>query len=248
MDNPKRPTFVKFYTLRSEEKAQILAKVDELFNYLTVNKSALVEKTSVKEFEKALQHARLLTQFTDSYSRTTYEEDKAESGIATRDRYMAENIERILQTEGGNARMVIWSHNGHLDLRPYRTGFYLRNAFGKNYYAFGFSLNRGSFQALEIGEKNPPTVKEFSVSPAYQGSVGWLLNRVGKQNFAVNLRDAPRTGPVADWLNLPHAMRSIGNGYAPGNPAGYYKAPVVLNQAFDGIIFIENTTRARPKS
>jgi erythromycin esterase len=248
MNNPKRPTFVPFFSLNAEEKVSITARVNELFDYLSSNKISFVQSSSIQDYEKALQHARLLKQFTDTYSNPTYEEDKADSGVATRDRYMSENIERILKKEGEAAKMVVWSHNGHIKTTPYVMGYYLRKAFGKNYYAFGFSFNRGSFQALGIRAEVAPVVEEFSLGPAYQGSVGWLLNRVGKQNFAVNLRDAPKTGPAADWLTLPHAMRSIGNGYAPGNPAGYYRAPIVLNQAFDGIIFIESTIRTRPNT
>ncbi len=64
----------------------------------------------------------------------------------------------------------------------------------------------------------------------------------------VNLRDAPKRGNVAQWLAEPHAMRSIGNGVPVYDPSGYYRSPIVLKDQFDGIIFIEKTTRAIPKS
>lgn len=247
MDNPKRPTFLPLYSLGTNEKTLIAARVGKVFDFLSLNNNNLIQQSSLKEYEKALQHAKLLHQFTHTYSNPTYEEDRPESGVATRERYMSENIEGILKAEGENSRMVVWSHNGHIKTTPYVMGHYLRKAFGNSYYAFGFSFNRGSFQALGIRGKDTPVVEEFAVRPAYQGSVGWLLKRVEKENFAVNLRDAPTTGLVAEWLALPHPMRSIGNGFSPQNPSGYYRPPIALSRSFDGIIFIENTTRARPK-
>lgn len=245
-DNPQRPTYVKFYTLKSEERQSLAARVNAMFRYLTDHKAVLIERSSAREFEQAQRYARLLAQFTDTYGKDSYGKDDPESVEATRDRYMAENIVQILRVEGKGARMVIWTHNGHANARPYNMGYYLRKTFGAEYYAFGFSFNQGAFQALGITGKSTPTVQEFSVVPAFLGSVGWHLHQVGEKSFMVNLREAPTSGAVAQWLAAPHAMRSIGNGYGPGNPAGYYNPPVVLKEAFDGLIFIEQVSRARP--
>lgn len=173
---------------------------------------------------------------------------KAESGVATRDRYMAENIALILESAGPNAKMVLWSHNEHVRRDPYRMGYYLGQRYGSAYYAFGLGFDRGGFRALAITGQRPPPLKEFTLGPAFQESVCWFMKQVGKGDLFVDFRRAPDAGPVAEWLSQPRVMRSIGNGYAPGNPSGYYRAPVVLGRSYDGILFIEQTTPARGNS
>ena len=42
-------------------------------------------------------------------------------------------------------------------------------------------------------------------------------------------------------------MRSVGSVYGPGNEVQYY-APVMLKQSFDGLFFIDTTSRARPNT
>ncbi len=124
-------------------------------------------------------------------------------------------------------------------------GYYLGQRYGDAYFAFGLAFDRGGFRAREIGLQNPPPLREFMLGPAFQESVGWYLKRAGKGDLFVDFRRAPNAGPVAEWLGRPRAMRSIGNGYAPTNPSGYLRAPVVLGTSYDAIIFIEQTTPAR---
>lgn len=245
--DPSRRGFVEFYSYSTEQKARTAAEVRALFDYLEANRDCFVRSTSAAEFEKVLHAARRMVQFTDAHSRPGYEQDRPDSGVATRDRYMAENIYRLLQRGGANAKIAIWSHNEHVRRDPYSMGYYLGQRYGAGYYALGLAFDRGGFRALEITGKSPAPLKSFTLPPAVQSSVGWYMKRAGKGDTFVDLRHRPQTGPAAEWFSRAHPMRSIGNGYAPSNPTGYFRAPAVLGGSYDGIIFIEQTTPARGK-
>ena len=85
--------------------------------------------------------------------------------------------------------------------------------------------------------------------PPLEGSVGWVLARttqkMSSENFIVDLRAAPSQGPVAAWLATPHLMYGIGAIFSVVKP-WYYQTPLVLGKTYDGLIFINRTTRARP--
>lgn len=244
-------------------KARELARLWELFDFVEVHREQFVRRTSAAEYERVLQHARGLLQFDDAFNGADLDTTNlAESTSALRDRYMAENIQHILNAEPPDTRMVVWAHNGHIEadssVLP-TMGRYLRDAFGKAYYALGFAFDSGSFQARELLGRNFSAMaaghgigalREFTVGPAAPGTVGWYLERArqGKSftNYIVPLRSAPSDGPVGRWLSSPHLMYSVGAIYSDSMPAEQYMAPTVLGKAFDGLIFIEQTTRAQP--
>ncbi|HSO76058.1 MAG TPA: erythromycin esterase family protein, partial [Blastocatellia bacterium] len=99
----------------------------------------------------------------------------------------------------------------------------------------------GSFQA---GEQSNGSLRDFSVPPAPAGSLDATFAAAGIPLFALDLRDAPRSGPVATWLSEPHKSRSIGSMYSE-DLAGQYLFELKAPQSFDAMIFVEKTTAAR---
>jgi len=184
--------------------------------------------------------------------------------IALRDLYMAENVETQLKMLGPQARMVVGGHNGHIQLGPWGDGIpdfqgrlklpamggFLRKKFGDAYYALGFDFYSGSFQALERGEKGIYRLQEFQLSPASEGSVEWYLKTAadgkGFQNYMVNLRAAPKKGAVAAWLSSPLSLTTLPGAYSKDHKREDSQATVSLREYFDGLLFVEQTTRARP--
>jgi erythromycin esterase len=247
-DPTRMSFFVDFYAFTPEQKAVTTAAVHELVEHLAAHRDRFIDATSPAEYEEAEEAMRRMMQFTDAHSRTGYDYAEPESGLATRDRYMAENILRLLERAGAAARIAVWSHNGHVRLEGYRMGHYLRQRLGDAYFAFGLAFDRGSFRALDVSEPAAYPVRDFSIGPAAQESIGWYLKRVGIGDLFVDLRHAPSSGPVADWLGRAHPLRSIGNGFSPVSPLaawGYGWPPVVPSQAFDGLFFVERVTAAR---
>jgi erythromycin esterase len=244
------------------EKAADMPRLWELFDFLEAHRERFVRRTSAAEFDEALQHARILLQFDDAYSSPLFNAPSlAESAGGKRDRYMAENIQHLMNAEPPGTRVVVWAHNGHVASGKGGPGMgaHLREAFGDEYYVLGFAFDSGSFQSRELvgGDLKKITsgqgigsLREFTVGPAPRGSVDWYLEqaRRGKpfSNYIVDFRSAPTEGPVAAWLSSSHPMYSMGSVFSTTWTPQQYLAPQVLRGAFDGLIFIEKTTRARP--
>ena len=191
----------------------------------------------------------MLAQYVDAYGRPPGVMG-AESGTAMRDYYMAENIKRLVEREPPGTRIVVWAHNGHISAgdsggRYPRMGWHLRRAFGDAYYALGFSFNQGAFQSRDANPKANRALTEFKVGAAPENSLDWYLARSGIRYYVVDFRHTPKPAPVAEWLATPHPMRSVGSIFAAATANSVF-APTLLKQEFDGVVFFETTTRARP--
>lgn len=241
-----RPDFIRYYSLSDTAKAPLVTSVNELLGYLVLNRSNFLKKTSVAQYDSALQSVRMLAQLADTHIRPGFEQHIAESGVATRDRYMAENIAALIESLPLGTKMVLSSHNEHLRRDPYNMGYYLSEAYGSSYYALGLAFGQGGFQALSITDKSPFPLRPFTVGPGLQDAADWFLARAVGGDYFVDFRRSEKDGPASAWLTRAHQLRSIGNGYLPSNPSGYYRDPVTLGKSYDGIIFIARTTRARP--
>jgi erythromycin esterase len=238
-----------------EVKAAALKKVNEirtayqeLIGFLTVNETKFALKTSAAEFADALHSARMVPQYLDAYLVPI---PPGPQDLALRDLHMAENMARFVAAEPAGTRFIIWAHNFHVGSpvdSPYRFGARLRALYGAQYYNVGFSFGEGGFQSRSFaGPKPTRALTGFQVGPPPEGSLDWYLGQTGSKLFWVDLRHAPATGPVAEWARSPLPMRSIGSIYAPEGVAGYY-SPIVPRQEFDGLFYIDKTTRARPNS
>jgi erythromycin esterase len=247
-----------FMEMPDEERHRQFKDSDAVVKFLDENRSKFIKQTSAKEFETVLLHARVLYQYADAYGLSAMWDEKnpANSGGAKRDRYMAENIQTLLNQLGPKAKMVVWAHNGHIAASTWghdipAMGSYLRKAYGDGYYALGFTFNHGSFQSREIVPgKAAGGLKEFTVGAAPEFSTGWYFARAreGKpfENYIVDFRHAPKQGTVSDWLSSPHPAFSVGSGFSTEWQVAQYMAPEIPRGTYDGLIFVNQTTRARP--
>jgi erythromycin esterase len=126
-------------------------------------------------------------------------------------------------------------------------GYYLRRFYSNDYYALGFSFNQGSFQSRDLGEKEPTSglLRSFTVPVAPVDSVDWYLAQTGVKSFVVDFRSARKSAELAAWTTSPHPMRSIGSGYSPAREQATF-GPTTVGKEYDGLFFIDATTRARP--
>lgn len=134
--------------------------------------------------------------------------------------------------------------NGHVSTAKYGSfepmGLHLRRIYGDQLVVFGFSFNRGSFQAYE----RTKGLKVFTVPPPPAGSLDATLAATGIPMFVLDLRRVPRTSPVAGWLATPRQTRSIGGVYVEDAPYQHLAALDIPN-SFDVLLFVENTTAVR---
>lgn len=243
---PMRLNAQQYMQRSAEEKEKDRQQLLELTGYLAFNQTRFARATSASQFEYVLHHARNVLQFHDSYVNGM----KDAKYQFNRDYYMAENIEYLLNQEPAGTRMVVWAHNGHIYLgnlgQTPAMGAHLRKTFGDAYYALGFSFNEGGFQSRDMSQKGRGALVEFTLGPAPEGTGDWYFARIGITNYIVDFRSAPKQGVIAEWLASTLPMRSIGSGFAQDWVKERYTMPIVLKNHYDGMIFIDKTTRARP--
>lgn len=226
--------------MSEEDQLALSDGVDELLRRFDEQRAAWVERSSEREWSLARREVVLLRQALEMYPGGNYR---------VRDEAMAANLEWILETEPPGARVVVWAHNGHVSrnagdaFRP--MGWYLDRSLGGEYVALGFIFNQGSFQAIDRtqGQGTGRGLIEHTVGPAPDGHLGAAFAHAEMPYFVLDLRQLPSEGQVADWFEVPHLMRSIGAVFQGERQMSH---PIEVSDHFDGIIFVDTTTRARP--
>lgn len=169
-----------------DPKAAAVAWKDVIRHLESSREAYRVAGSTPKDIEWAIQNARVVLQGM-----------QMRSGEITRDQSMANNIQWIAGQNPG-ARILVWAHNGHVSTAPaggYEPmGAYLRRMFSDKMVVFGFAFSQGSFQAILQGK----SLQDFTVPPAPSGSLDATLAAAGKPLFLLDLRSAPKTGPIAN--------------------------------------------------
>jgi len=221
-------------------------KYSDLFAFLEISGPQLVAKSSLAEYEQIREYARVILQNIDAYSYS------GSRGSSRRDLYMADIFRRIVEREPTGTRFVIWAHNAHVatgdgDGTDPAFGNHLRHFYSKDYYALGFSFNQGAFQAREGQPKDPATrmLMSFTTKPAPDDSIDWYLAQTGPKSLIVDFRSLRKNAEIDEWLTTPRPMRSVGAVYALSFEPNSF-SPITISKEFDGLFFIDTTTRARP--
>ncbi|WNG41712.1 erythromycin esterase [Archangium violaceum] len=233
-------SFLRLPKERHQEIRQLLDTLSERFER---EREPYTRQSSPEEWSLARQNLRVLRQYLGHLLRE-------ENGM--RDRSMAENLLWLLEWNGPGTKAVVWAHNGHVKRGPSEwldmpMGRHLAKALGPELYVFGFAFRQGSFQAFNMDPHPPPERKgmvEFSVPPSPEGSLDDTLARAGAPLLAVELRALPRSGPAYEWWRRTQATYDIGFIFSDqGYPA---VGSVRALECYDGLLFVERTTRAQP--
>lgn len=147
----------------------------------------------------------------------------------------AANVAWILK-QNPDAKIVLWAHNGHIAKQPMAMGSYLDETFGSKHLAIGFATGSGEYQAMGNGGLG---VHPLKAPPA--GSVESLFGQAGIPRFLIDLRRTASDPAAASWFGQPRPFRSIG---AVAVDSQFY--PMNLPKVFDALIYLDQTSRARP--
>jgi erythromycin esterase len=175
-----------------------------------------------------------------------------------RDRAMAEML--LLQL-GPDERAVVWAHDLHITRGPLdyagtaETGMggCLAETLGPRYYALGFAFGEGEFQALDTTPDNQWQFRTYHVPAAPAGSIEHDLARALGHDAWLDLRGAPTSGPIAQWLDASRGFRWFGGYRIPEgidqpstDTTGWQRT--VPRRDFDGWAFhaVTSAARARP--
>lgn len=226
-----------------EEATRAFAPMKDLLLTLVLREEHF-RRTAPEGYDEALQAARLLAQLGDAYLMAKNDPRRAER--EWRDYYMADNFFRFVRRNPA-AKVMLWAHNAHVSkdetaivntgIHPF--GAYLRAAFGERYYSMGFAFNQGSFQAVESDKG----LQEFTLPPAREASLDSFLAAVPQAMYVLNLRTALPPA-IADRFHAGLDTRNFGS-MANREWAATSYDPIDPLRAYDALIFINRTTRAR---
>jgi len=204
--------------LEEEQRNAYTTAIADLIARMETWRVYYIERSSVERYEWAYRHAVSSRQADRRFrewaadpltvpGRVAREGGPGE-GVSSRDLTMAENLVWALEREGPEGRIVLWAHNAHLQKYPWVgqgargtvLGEYLESMVGDEYLSVGFTYSQGapsgwvSYQT-EVSKPAPP------------GSLDAAMAQVGLPIFVLDLRRAPREGPVYEWLNQEREQR-----------------------------------------
>jgi erythromycin esterase len=147
---------------------------------------------------------------------TRWGRDGTPAGAALRDSTMAENTRWVVEEEGGEGRIVLFAHDGHIKNSPtvYRgpkfsgswkvQGQYLRTWFGPKLVTIG------SVGGMLIGNVNNQTgwLKEGPETPAESGTFAAALKDVGLRCFVLDLRSGDQVPIVRAAISRPWVLQA----------------------------------------
>lgn len=245
----------------SDQLSTARSVVDALAGELDQRRSALVENTSEREWRLARQHVTAIRQATEFVATHHHESESfSGEGVAAREQAMADNVNWILDHEP-HGRIAIWAHNAHVkrsetyypeaDATVDQMGAHIADRHGNDYYALCFDFDRGGFQAIgDLPESDAETdeergLREFVVDAAPDDTLAAAFAETGHSPAFLDVKAAADDTVLGEWLDASQRLRSIGALYEPDETDDYFEA-FDLRGDLDGVLFVAETTRARP--
>lgn len=163
--------------------------------------------------------------------------------IMLRDKFMAENIEWIYNTEN-HQKSIFWAHNEHVkndkaksNQKP--TGYYLKEKFDGRYYSFGFGFNDGKVGGYNGKEKRYDSFEVPAMSE--KKLIDAVFSKCAYSEFILDLESANANDIIRNFLNTNLYQRSISTGFYPkGTKQRHFRMGKLIDK-YDGFIFIRNS-------
>lgn len=224
---------------------------NEYMNFIaqfSMSKGDYVQNSSEKEYDSIFKYINVIGQ---NLSVNFIKNDAFRvKSTSMRDYYMASNFNDIVQHEKPNTKIVVWAHNAHISKftsnKEVNTfGSHLKESFGDKYFAFGFSFNKGSFQAMKFSPKiGNLALQEFTIKGENKNSLDWYLSQTGHNQFIINFKNIQIPNYMQDFVEQNIIMKKIGTVVYGDNLEIFGNSLTIINKSFDALIFIDNTTRA----
>ncbi|MBE6062683.1 MAG: erythromycin esterase family protein [Clostridium butyricum] len=222
----------------NKKRQSIFSDLKKLQDEIEQSEKKLISNSNEDEYEKALQNVRMLKQF-DEWIISDY------SGNV-RDKYMAENINWILNYEGkkGNDNIFLWAHNGHIDKNftfPYTSmGKLLYDQYKEKYYAIGTEFYKSQFTA---SNKMTDKKDKFEVGTNKKW-IADLFHETGVPIGYLDLKDTCKNEVMSKIFGKSQTMHSIGAVFNSiyGMFSKFYSINTVPIKSFDGILYIDEIT------
>ena len=229
--------------LSGTDKQRLKQDTVKVLQLVELHRAGALDDTALGEHRRAIQAARVVVQAAELAA--------SMQGTVARDRFMAENVRWLLETEHPREKIVLWAHNSHVATAPVAggksLGMHLRETYGRHMVVLGFGAHHGTVRAMRMQDGSfiggGPVA--LDLAPAIASSIEGLFGDAGLPRFILDFRSLPKDGPLASWLAKPRQYRSIGAGYDPDRASDSYDSWVVPDR-YDGFVFISESTAARP--
>lgn len=212
--------------LRSMDENKIIEikeRTKKVRKHLSDNRENYLQNYDSTLVEWAIQYARIVEQAVSRFS----------PNGNSREESMANNINWIYEQRKGNAPLLIWAHNDHIQRSSYSFGKQLAEQYGDGFVNVGFSFGEGNYSAV-LGPEQP--VSSYPSPTPHKGSVEYVFVSTGIPIFALNLKEL-KDHPHGSWLKDSKPIKSIGS-VARDDPYG--NIPVA--EYFDILIYFDQTT------
>jgi len=192
--------------------------------------------------------------------RVAHETEGQAAAMQVRDEAMADNVAWHLD-HGTHDRLALWAHDSHLCRTENRAkrfgavpslGSHLDDRYGNDYYALGFDFLVGEFRAIGIRLTEDSERATWSLDEPPADSV---TRAFAASDADLALLDFGTLDPQERaWFDEPRSKRELGAVYyGPDGPAdeeadgrATHNERRPLPAAFDGLLFVRETTATRP--
>ncbi|MEV7189776.1 erythromycin esterase family protein [Kitasatospora sp. NPDC093102] len=189
----------------------------------------------------AVQHARNIAETFAFAALDIADPASVSASEQLRDRAMADNTAWWQRRTGG--KVLLSAHNGHTGyvatdtfMYPKPQGSQLRDTYGRDYVAIGFTFDSGSF--LTNDAILTDGWKTVTVPAATPDMNEYTLDQVRYRDYYVDLRTAPRA--ARDWLDVTRPTYDAGSVYV-SDPM----PQLAIGRAYDVLIHLNHVTQAR---
>lgn len=230
--------------------------LDRLGTAFEERRESFVTATSEREAVMARRCLRVIEQVRQR--RIARETDGVQASMVVRDEAMAENLSWLLEYKAVD-RTVIWAHDSHIcqtvnigaHIEPAPSlGSYLADRYGDDYFALGFDFFGGSFRAIGTGLTPESELNTWSLNEPPAESITCVFAATGCDLAFLDFDTAIGNDRLDEWLAEPRAKRKLGavyygsDGPSENEKDGQaaHNAVRVLPEAFDGLLFVRETT------
>lgn len=155
---------------------------------------------------------------------------------------MANRFVSLVDTSYPKAKIILWTDNGHArfgdELTDKGMGEWLRERYGRNFYAAGFAFRRGEARAVGVDNGDSKGLGMWTVPPSPEGSGDAVLSAAGMPAFFLDVAALAASGPLARWLTEAHLFHDLGAYWVVQDPDAALQPAEVRNR-YDGLFFIE---------
>jgi len=241
-------------TLADPDRQSLVRQSEELVAYLDANRERLQHAGGSDAYAAALSGATAAAwYFLMEGALRDRRFRNLRKGYDIRDRGMADLAQLASRRLPDGGRLFVWAHNAHVTKDRFEgdrltMGRFLAEELGPSYLSIGFAFDRGSFQAVPPADpKNSgvrPKLSLMTVPTAPADHSEAVLRKAKPARWIADLRGLAPGTLAYGWFATPRPLRWTGANYSPELMANH--KPIQLSSHFDVLIFVSETTRARP--